>query len=260
MVGPLVVLAFGAAIGGFIGIPGSLFHHPDWNILGHDLAPVLGAELEVPEKTEYLAIGISTLVALAGIGFAWLFYGGGYRQPALTFAARFPGLVRLVQDKFRIDEFYDWAIVRPVRRLSQGLYVVVDRWIIDGLLVSGSARVVDTVGRASRSIQVGDGQRYLGLFALGVAVLVWFTTHPKVDTKITVQGMAVDVDARRGTRAPAQPLEYTFDYGDGNPEVNSEAPQGHHVYDKPGTYKVIVRVKDPRWGTTGKVEHNVEVK
>src|SRR5215471_9246207 len=36
MVFPLVVLAVGATIGGFIGIPGALLHHPDWDLLGHE--------------------------------------------------------------------------------------------------------------------------------------------------------------------------------------------------------------------------------
>ena len=37
MVGPLVVLAIGAALGGLIGLPGSLFEHADWNLLDREL-------------------------------------------------------------------------------------------------------------------------------------------------------------------------------------------------------------------------------
>ena len=34
MVVPLVVLAVGATLVGFIGLPGGLLDHPDWNLLG----------------------------------------------------------------------------------------------------------------------------------------------------------------------------------------------------------------------------------
>ncbi len=47
MVGPLVVLAIGAALGGLIGLPGGLFDHTDWNLLDREVSPVLGAEMEV---------------------------------------------------------------------------------------------------------------------------------------------------------------------------------------------------------------------
>ena len=47
------------------------------------------------------------MLALLGIGLAWLFYGGGYREPVAQVRGRAPKLVKLVQDKFRIDELYD---------------------------------------------------------------------------------------------------------------------------------------------------------
>ena len=36
---PLVVLAVGATLIGFIGLPGDLFHHPEYNLLAHELEP-----------------------------------------------------------------------------------------------------------------------------------------------------------------------------------------------------------------------------
>jgi NADH-quinone oxidoreductase subunit L len=116
MVGPLVVLAIGAALGGLIGLPGSLFEHADWNLLDRELAPVLGSEVEVSRMAEIGVMVGATLLALLGIGLAWLFYGGGYREPSRKFAAAFPKLVKLAQDKFRIDEVYQFLIVRPIKR------------------------------------------------------------------------------------------------------------------------------------------------
>src|SRR5262249_23170768 len=157
-------LAVGALLGGAVGLPGSIFHHPEWNLLGHELAPVLGAEIEVPPDLDWLFMGISTALGLAGIGLAWAFYGGGYREPARKFAATFPRLVRVVQDKFYVDEAYDRAFVRPLRAFANFLYRVVDRWLIDGFLVGGVGFVIDRAGRIARSFQAGgDGQRYMAV-------------------------------------------------------------------------------------------------
>jgi NADH-quinone oxidoreductase subunit L len=262
MVLPLVVLAIGALVGGLVGVPGSLFGHPSWNLLGHELEPVLGSELEVPVRTEVMFIVISSLIAVAGIGLAYLFYGGGYRDPARKFAAVFPRFVRLVQDKFRIDELYDTIFVRPIRRAGQVIFQVVDRWIIDGFFVNGLGRLVDVFGRIARSAQRGDGQGYIGVFAMGVAVLVWMATRPSVppELKVSVSGLSVNVDAHRG-RTTGQPLEYEFDFdGDGKPEVTGEQGEARHAYDHPGTYTIKVRVTNPRWDTHATQERKVEVR
>jgi NADH-quinone oxidoreductase subunit L len=262
MVGPLVVLAIGAALGGFIGLPGGLFDHPEWNLLAEHLAPVLGAEMEVAKNTEAIFMVVSTVLALAGIALAYAFYGGGYRQPARKFATAFPGLVRLVQDKFRIDELYDFLFIRPIKRVSQAVYVVVDRILIDKILVEGVGAVVDVFGRIVRGFQVGDGQRYMAVFAIGAAGVVYFSTRPTVPGTlgVTVNGTAVDVDARRAGRSSERPLEYSFDFNDdGRPEVTGTEPSAHHDYGRPGTYTIRVEVKDPRWGTHASLKRQVQV-
>ncbi len=262
MVGPLVVLAIGAGLGGFIGVPGGLFGHPEWNWLAEHLAPVVGAEMEVARNIEVVFMVASTVLALAGIGLAYVFYGGGYREPSRKFAAAVPGFVRLVQDKFRIDELYAFLIIRPLKKLAQAIFVVVDRILIDKVLVEGVGAVVDVFGRIVRGFQVGDGQRYMAVFAIGVAAMVYFATRPTVPGTlgVTVHGTAVDVDARRGGKGSERPLEYSFDFNDdGRPEVTGTEPSAHHDYGKPGTYTIRVDVRDPRWGTHSSVKRDVQV-
>ncbi|HXI60561.1 MAG TPA: NADH-quinone oxidoreductase subunit L [Polyangia bacterium] len=263
MVGPLVILAVGAGLGGLIGAPTGLFGHPEWNFLGHTLEPVLGAELDVPHTTEIIFMLASTVLAVVGIGLAYAFYGGGYRQPAIKFAQSFPGFVQLVRDKFRVDELYDFLFIRPIKRLSKGLFFVVDRIIIDKILVEGLGAVVDLVGRLTRMFQTGDGQRYMAVFAIGVAVTVIFATRPTTpgELKVRVSGLSVDVDARRGGRPSARPLEYTFDFnGDGKTDTKGTNPEGHFAYEKPGKYEIKVSVVDPRWGTESHLTRTVEVR
>jgi NADH-quinone oxidoreductase subunit L len=263
MVGPLVVLAIGAALGGFVGLPGGLFDHPDWNLFDRELSPVLGPEVDVSAFTEVSVMIGATVLALVGIGFAWIFYGGGYRQPARWFAATFPRLVKLARDKFRIDELYQFLFIRPIKRISQAIYFVVDRVLIDKIMVGLPAALVDFFGRLSRNVQSGDGQRYMAVFAIGAAGIVFFSTRPTTPDalKVAVSGMAVDVDARRGTKPSSRPLEYSFDFGDDDkPEAAGPAPAAHHAYRRPGSYTIRVEVTDPRWRTSSTVKQKVEVR
>jgi hypothetical protein len=204
----------------------------------------------------------STVSALIGIAIAFAFYGGGYREPARRFAAAVPGFVRLVQDKFRIDELYDAIIVRPIRRLARAIFSFVDRILVDKILVDGSAAVVDFFGKVARTFQVGDGQRYMAVFAVGVAALVYFASRPSVpdDPKISVNGRSVEVDARRPGRAAARPLQYEFDFDDdGKPEASGAAATARHSYERPGKHTIRVKVSDPRWGTSDDLKLKVEV-
>ncbi|MEP6653973.1 MAG: NADH-quinone oxidoreductase subunit L [Myxococcales bacterium] len=262
MVGPLVVLAVGAGLGGLLGIPGGLFGHPEWNLLGHMLEPAVGVELEVAHSTELLFMGISTVLALTGIALAHLFYGGGYRAPAAKFAAAFPGFVQLARDKFRVDEFYAAVIIRPLRKFSLALFRIVDRVIIDQVLVGGTAALVDILGRISRAFQVGDAQRYMAAFAIGAAALIFFATRPTVPAalKVVVTGTTVSVDAGRAGKASPRGLTYSFDFDDdGRPEVEGGSSDARYTYDKGGAHTIRVTVTDPRWNTTSSLKQKIDL-
>ncbi|MBC8133062.1 MAG: NADH-quinone oxidoreductase subunit L [Deltaproteobacteria bacterium] len=262
MVGPLVVLAIGAGLGGLVGFPGGLFGHPEWNLLGHLLEPAVGPELHVPHDTEMLFMGISTVLALIGIALAHVFYGGGYRAPAIKFAAAVPGFVQLVQDKFRVDELYGAVIIRPLRKFSVALFRIVDRVIIDQILVGGTAAVVDVLGRISRTLQAGDAQRYMAAFAIGAAALVFFATRPTVPStlKVVVSGTTVSVDASRAGKTSPRGLTYAFDFDDdGRPEVVGTKADARYTYDKVGTHTIRVTVTDPRWHTESNIKRKVDL-
>jgi NADH-quinone oxidoreductase subunit L len=264
MVGPLVVLAIGAGIGGFVGIPGGLFDHPELNWLDHELEPVLGPEMHIPHNVEIGVMVGALAFALIGIGLAYVFYGGGTREPAKKFAAAVPGFVQLVRDKFRIDELYDALFVRPIKKISRAIFFVIDRVIIDKILVEGVGALVEAFSRLARMVQFsGDGQRYMAVFALGVAGVVCFSSRPTVpsELKVTANGLSVDVDARRSGKASTRPLEYSFDFNDdGRPEITGPSPTAHHDFRKPGTYKIKVEVTDTRWKTSSSLTQKVEVR
>ena len=83
---------------------------------------------------EWIAMGVATCAGLLGLLLGFLFYA---RRPetATALAARFPGLHRLLENKYWVDELYDMAIVRPIRVISDSvLWRFIDARVIDGIV------------------------------------------------------------------------------------------------------------------------------
>jgi len=263
MVFPLVVLAVGAILAGFVGVPPALrelFGKHGESTLSIFLEPAVGAPLEVSHHTEWLMMGLSTLAALGGIGMAYVFYGGGYRAPAIAFAKKVPALVSLVRDKFRIDELYGFLIIRPLQALCRIIFQVIDRILIDKILVGAGAFLADLVGRAFRFFQTGDVQRYLAVFAIGLAVLVWVAARPASPDEVLlkVQGKTVTASIE-GPRDSA--LAYSFDFdGDGTPDREGANPNATWTYSGPDRYTVTIVIQDSRWHTRRIIKRDVEIR
>ncbi len=147
--------------------------------------------------------------------------------------------------------------------MARTLYTFVDRILVDKILVEGTGVLVDVFSRIARTFQGGDGQRYMAVFAVGVALLVHFASQPTLPftkLKVTQSGRAVEVDARRGTgKTQTRSYDYVFDFGDGRPVVKGAVGEQRHDYDRPGHYTIHVTVRDPRWGTEDGFKEKVEV-
>ncbi|MGZ6124971.1 MAG: NADH-quinone oxidoreductase subunit L [Myxococcales bacterium] len=177
MTAPLWVLAGLSVVGLFLGLPQSWVHGSalqgwTWEHFSEGLfsRPRGGA----PEEfSPYLGYGIALLVGWAGWGCSYaLYYKRGLAgDEALT--ARIHGLRRTLANKFYVDEFYGWAIVRPLWRFARGLWRVFDTAIIDGLFVNGIPALIAWIGALARRFQNGDVQRYAAVTALGVAALLY---------------------------------------------------------------------------------------
>jgi hypothetical protein len=226
------------------------------------LEPAVGAPLEVAHRTEWMVMGFSTVVAFAGIGLAYLFYGGGYRAPAHAFVRKLPDLVSLARDKFRIDELYGVILIRPLRAFCRIVFQVVDRVLIDRILIGGWAFVADIVGRMFRFFQAGDVQRYLAVFAIGIAVLVWIAARPAAPEEVrflvegnTVSASFVDPEAASGN------LTYSFDFdGDGVADRQGKTPNATWTFSGPADYTVSIVIEDARWHSRRTIKRNVEIR
>jgi NADH-quinone oxidoreductase subunit L len=114
--------------------------------------------------TERLFTGISSALALLGLGFGLVFFS---RKPLW----RAP---KLLEDKYRVDEFYDATVVGPLENLSRdGLWKIVDVKIIDGI-VNGVARLFGALAGALRLTQTGFARNYAAVILVGAIIVIGY--------------------------------------------------------------------------------------
>ncbi len=138
---PLMVLAVGAVVAGYVGIPavlGEPFGIP--NAIEHYLEPSFvageaGAEhaREVPHLSHAAELGLmgfSVMLALAGIFLARRNYE---QEPEVAeqWATSFAGPHRVLTNKYYVDEFYEATVIAGTMSSARGLFAV-DRRVVDG--------------------------------------------------------------------------------------------------------------------------------
>ncbi|MFB3895596.1 MAG: NADH-quinone oxidoreductase subunit L [bacterium] len=183
---PLTLLAIAAA---FIGLPGS-------PVMGNWFQNYIHFGNEHSEPS-MLVMAISILVALAGIGIAYLAYGK--KVPAIStsaIAGKVPFLYNLLHNKYYFDELYDYIIIRPFLRLTKVAFAfdqliidgtvngvawvsiliskldnLIDIYIVDGL-VNASGWITQFFSRIFRKTQTGIIQNYTLLVIFGLAIII----------------------------------------------------------------------------------------
>jgi len=159
-----------------LGLPAWLVGHHYAELFQQFTNPVFGRAYKVLGIEEHSAIwpyAVAWVVALVPGWLSWQMYAGSMRGFPDRFVAAFPGFFRLVADKFRIDELYEFILLRPVRKVSQGLFLAVDRFTIEGIFVNGVPKAVYAVGDVLRGWQNGNLQRYATVIAVGAAFILW---------------------------------------------------------------------------------------
>jgi len=144
---PIAILAFAALTLGFFNVPDFMggnygFSHylstAVVDIESHvktaeELAAAANAEHEI-EWFEWALMASSTLLTLFTGWLAYYFY---ILRPDAREALMQKGAARklftLLHEKYFVDEFYDWSVINPLKRVYQFLYSI-DRWVVDGLV------------------------------------------------------------------------------------------------------------------------------
>jgi len=177
---PLQVLAVGSVVAGWLGIPhviGHLVHVG--NAFEHFLEPVFEHPVKIgshgEESLEWLLMGVSVAIALAGLMLARQFYLANQALPE-NLMNRFRGLYTTLLNKYWVDEIYNAVIVQPVKLISTYLlWKFVDVIIIDGV-VNGAGTLVRANGSWLKRFQSGYARAYGAWILFGAVAIVAYMT------------------------------------------------------------------------------------
>ena len=131
---PLQLLALGAIVAGFVGVPAAL---GGGNAIEHFLEPsfVAGEAHAAAEEhhayaVEWGLMALSVLLAAGAIALAWRLY---VQRPEESerLASDFAGAHRVLTNKYYVDELYDATAVKGTMSGARGLWTV-DRNVVDG--------------------------------------------------------------------------------------------------------------------------------
>jgi NADH-quinone oxidoreductase subunit L len=188
MIIPLMILAVLSLAGGWVGMPAALggsdrFDHFLDPVFQSTAEAVPGAEIAAlaaeghteheQTSTELLFMGISVGAAALGFLGAWYLYYKRTDLPA-KMAAAAGGLYTFVLDKYKVDEFYGAAVIRPIVLASTNiLWKGIDATLIDGAVDESAAGARD-ISDGMRHMQSGNIRSYAGWVAFGAAVVIAF--------------------------------------------------------------------------------------
>jgi NADH-quinone oxidoreductase subunit L len=194
MTWPLAILAVFAT---FMGLAGTPWANQVYEMLGES-AVILGERLAHGEFNLLIAL-VSSGVALAGWGVAWLIYGfRPLATPVDPLRRPLGPIYTLLENKYYFDELYQAAIVRPAIRFGEACYIFDDKLVIDPIVdsvgrfgrwlsdwlkraidnpivdgaVNGVGKVTASFGEFMRATQTGKVQNYLLVAAVTVFLLV----------------------------------------------------------------------------------------
>jgi NADH-quinone oxidoreductase subunit L len=179
MMAPLAILAVLSLVGGILlEKPLEHFVHPVWQ----------GKTIEISEAAAHQAhginVGASIAVFVVGAGLGALLYGraGGREWVKRFVEGGGRRIYTMVENKFYVDEIYEYTVIAPVKMGATILWFLIDRVIIDTLLVNGTGWVVYGLGRALRRTHTGSINIGVVSFLLGALGLLAFIAYQHKET------------------------------------------------------------------------------
>jgi NADH-quinone oxidoreductase subunit L len=210
----LAVLALGAGI-----IWGNNPLGKEHGLFEHFLEPLysrLKESIQITERGGHTAMAVGLVAAVGGtLGGLYVYFQQG-GAPAKRFVEQFPKLHQLAVEKWRVDELYDELVIGTVDFIAD-MMVLVDKWVVDGIVARLTSWVVAVSGHALRLLQTGRVQAYAAFMMVGTACMGWFFTVPQAKAHVVN-----DETTGRYTVSVAPGLGYAFRWdadSDGKPDT-----------------------------------------
>jgi len=170
---PLLLLALLSTIGGFAGIPEGFGTH----FLKGFLSPVFENPALIHHdihslSTEIILMTVAMILTLTTIALAWQTFVKKAKIPAEESTER-KGIMKLLYDKFYIDELYNMIIIKPVKYFSKLFYEIIELKLIDNIVEKTGKMTIKT-GHTLRFIQNGHVGFYLAAMVIGIILVLLF--------------------------------------------------------------------------------------
>ncbi|MFO0692035.1 MAG: NADH-quinone oxidoreductase subunit L [Polyangiales bacterium] len=173
---PLVVLAAGAVLAGYIGLPHVI---QDENVISKWLGPVVTPAAVAAEHASstpaFVAMALGILAMGVGIFGAYTMYRDASEDALPTMLPA--GLYRLLEDKWRVDELYAAVVVRPLRAFAEFL-AIIDRALVDFAFTRAPALLTQLTGFVVSRAQNGIVHTYGLVMVLGLGGVLGFYLYP----------------------------------------------------------------------------------
>jgi NADH-quinone oxidoreductase subunit L len=186
MMVPLILLAIGALFAGWLNFPershslgGFLGQSPSF-VLGYEVARThltgiepgrfgiegVGAE----SGTAWVSLLMGALISILGIGLARYLHLL-HREKADELARSLGPIVKVVENKFYVDEIYQACIIEPLRMLGRVLFAI-DKFLVDGI-INMLGWIPQLSGFALKlTVQRGYLQGYATAMVFGIMVIL----------------------------------------------------------------------------------------
>jgi NADH-quinone oxidoreductase subunit L len=134
---PLMILALCSALAGYLGIP-HLMSHDNSRLFQHFVERFVAkatGHSHLSVQTEVIMMSITTVFILASMGLAYYIYvKNDHRKLRDSLQEKFKTLWSISFSKFKVDEFYEVAIINPLYKIGHFLVDIVETHIINGVV------------------------------------------------------------------------------------------------------------------------------
>jgi len=174
---PLILLAICSFAAGYVGLPHVLSH--EHSRIFQDFVERFVAKTQghthLSVQTEYILMGMTTTLILASMGLAYYIYvKNDHVKMRDSLQAKFKTLWTISSEKFKVDEFYELAIIKPLYKFGGLLVDIVEAHVINGFIkvvtkvTSGSGEYLDN--NKPERLEMGILYIVIGLTLVLVAI------------------------------------------------------------------------------------------
>ncbi len=174
---PLLILALCSAVAGYVGMPHIFGGHENSRLFQTFVEKFTAHPMghrELSQETEIIMMVVTTILILSSMGLAYYIYViKDHERMRDKIKAKFLGIWIISSEKFKVDELYEIAIIKPLYQVGHFLVDVVETHIVNGFVklitkaVSGSGNFLEETKPAKLEV----GILYI---AIGTALIITF--------------------------------------------------------------------------------------